>query len=77
MLTDSATNLNIPDGTIALTYDDGPGGHTIDIAKFLAEMNVRALSFSSDGLSSTSPRQWRNWLIWDTEWETIRSVIRI
>jgi peptidoglycan-N-acetylglucosamine deacetylase len=45
MLTESRTKFNIPDGTIALTYDDGPGGHTIDIAKFLAEMQVRATFF--------------------------------
>lgn len=56
MLTESATNLNIPDGTIALTYDDGPGGQTIDIAKFLAEMKVRATFFLIGRLIEHHPK---------------------
>ena len=57
MLTESKTNLEIPDGTIALTYDDGPGGHTIDIAKFLAEMDVRATFFLIGRLIDATPQQ--------------------
>jgi peptidoglycan/xylan/chitin deacetylase (PgdA/CDA1 family) len=45
MLAESRVKLHIPDGTLALTYDDGPGGHTIEIAKFLAELQIPATFF--------------------------------
>jgi peptidoglycan/xylan/chitin deacetylase (PgdA/CDA1 family) len=45
MLTESARKLNIAEGTIALTYDDGPGGYTVEIAKFLAQMQIPATFF--------------------------------
>jgi len=56
MLAESATNLNIPDGALALTYDDGPGGNTLDIAKFLAEMEVRATFFLIGRLIERQPK---------------------
>lgn len=37
--------LSMPDKTIALTYDDGPGPHTIAIAEFLYQRGIRATFF--------------------------------
>jgi len=56
MLTATPTVLNIPEGTIALTYDDGPGGHTMDIAKFLAEMEIPATFFLIGRLIERQPQ---------------------
>jgi peptidoglycan/xylan/chitin deacetylase (PgdA/CDA1 family) len=35
----------LPSKTICLTYDDGPGAHTDEIARFLSEYNIRATFF--------------------------------
>jgi peptidoglycan/xylan/chitin deacetylase (PgdA/CDA1 family) len=37
--------LNVPDRTLALTYDDGPGPRSIAIAEFLSEHGIRATFF--------------------------------
>jgi peptidoglycan/xylan/chitin deacetylase (PgdA/CDA1 family) len=36
---------DLPDGTVCLTYDDGPGEHTIELARYLNEQNVQAAFF--------------------------------
>ncbi len=44
----SKTNYNgseLPPKTLCLTYDDGPGPYTYEIAKFLHEHNIRATFF--------------------------------
>src|SRR5579872_1807649 len=45
MLSNEAIPLSIPSGTICLTFDDGPGKHTLEIATCLAELNMRATFF--------------------------------
>ena len=55
MLTESPTKLNIPDKTLALTYDDGPGGFTIEIARFLAELHIPATFFLIGRLIQSHP----------------------
>ena len=45
MLTAKPTPTPIPPGTICLTFDDGPGPHTLEIARFLAQHEIRATFF--------------------------------
>jgi peptidoglycan/xylan/chitin deacetylase (PgdA/CDA1 family) len=45
MLSNEALPLSIPSGTICLTFDDGPGKHTLEIAACLAELNMQATFF--------------------------------
>jgi peptidoglycan/xylan/chitin deacetylase (PgdA/CDA1 family) len=45
MLSSTSRVPNLPDGTIALTYDDGPGPHSVDLARFLNERRVKATFF--------------------------------
>lgn len=39
------TGADLPSGTLCLTYDDGPGKDTLQIAKFLHQQNIRATFF--------------------------------
>ncbi|MGY3501686.1 polysaccharide deacetylase family protein [Bradyrhizobium sp. USDA 4471] len=39
------TGSAIPDGQLCLTFDDGPGEHTANIAKFLQEHQIKATFF--------------------------------
>ena len=41
----SYTGTNLPLKTFCLTYDDGPGENTLEIAEFLADNNIRATFF--------------------------------
>ena len=45
MLTANPTPLAVSPGTICLTFDDGPGRHTLDIARLLAHHEIRATFF--------------------------------
>lgn len=46
MLLDSDTlPFEFPEHTLALTYDDGPGAHTLEIAEFLHEQGIAATFF--------------------------------
>jgi peptidoglycan/xylan/chitin deacetylase (PgdA/CDA1 family) len=36
---------HLPDKTVSLTFDDGPGPHTLEIARFLSENEIRATFF--------------------------------
>jgi peptidoglycan/xylan/chitin deacetylase (PgdA/CDA1 family) len=45
MLSNEAIPLALPAGTICLTFDDGPGEHTLEIATCLADLNMRATFF--------------------------------
>ncbi|MFM6984743.1 MAG: polysaccharide deacetylase family protein, partial [Chitinophagaceae bacterium] len=38
-------DFNLPDKTLCLTYDDGPGPYTLEIARFLHQHNIRATFF--------------------------------
>ncbi|MVN22474.1 polysaccharide deacetylase family protein [Mucilaginibacter arboris] len=43
--TQSFTGTELPAKTLCLTFDDGPGKHTADIARFLYENNIQATFF--------------------------------
>jgi peptidoglycan/xylan/chitin deacetylase (PgdA/CDA1 family) len=45
MLTPNPTRLSIPAGTICLTFDDGPGARTLEIAQLLARHDMCATFF--------------------------------
>ncbi len=45
MLSAQASRLNVPRGTLCLTFDDGPGPDTLRIARFLAGCGIRATFF--------------------------------
>jgi peptidoglycan/xylan/chitin deacetylase (PgdA/CDA1 family) len=45
MLSTSNLVFEMQDKTLALTYDDGPGPHTLEIAEFLNQQNIRATFF--------------------------------
>lgn len=45
MLTPYPAQFDIPEGTICLTFDDGPGPQTLDIARLFAGYNIRATFF--------------------------------
>lgn len=38
-------DFNLPNKTLCLTYDDGPGPYTLEIARFLHQYNIRATFF--------------------------------
>lgn len=38
-------NLNLPDKTLCLTYDDGPGPDSLEIGRFLHQRGIRATFF--------------------------------
>ncbi len=38
-------DFNLPDKTLCLTYDDGPGPYTLEIARFLNRYGIRACFF--------------------------------
>ena len=42
---DSFTGADLPDKTLCITFDDGPGEHTYNIAKFLFEEDIQATFF--------------------------------
>ncbi|MEJ6981962.1 polysaccharide deacetylase family protein [Pedobacter sp. P351] len=42
---DSFTGADLPEGTLCLTFDDGPGEHTYAIGKYLAEQGIEATFF--------------------------------
>ena len=39
------TGADLPDGTLVLTYDDGPGPNTLAVAEYLAEQGIEATFF--------------------------------
>lgn len=39
------TGADLPDGTLVLTYDDGPGPNTMAVAEYLAELSIEATFF--------------------------------
>ena len=39
------TGADLPDGVLALTYDDGPGKDTVQLARYLSDEDVRATFF--------------------------------
>src|ERR1035438_4204841 len=39
------TGAGLPSKCLCLTYDDGPGKHTYDIARFLSDQNIQATFF--------------------------------
>ena len=39
------TGADLPDGTLVLTYDDGPGPNTLAVAEYLSEMGIEATFF--------------------------------
>jgi peptidoglycan-N-acetylglucosamine deacetylase len=39
------TGADLPDGTLVLTYDDGPGPNTLAVAEYLAEQAIEATFF--------------------------------
>jgi peptidoglycan/xylan/chitin deacetylase (PgdA/CDA1 family) len=39
------TGADLPDGHLVLTYDDGPGPNTLDVAEYLSEMAIEATFF--------------------------------
>lgn len=39
------TGADLPDGVLALTYDDGPGKDTVRLARYLSDEDVRATFF--------------------------------
>lgn len=41
----SYNGAELPAKTLCLTFDDGPGKHTVDIARFLSENNISATFF--------------------------------
>lgn len=55
MLTVNPTSLSIPPGTVCLTFDDGPGRHTLDIARHLARHRICATFFVVGHRAERSP----------------------
>ncbi len=45
MFSSGTVRFEFPDRTLALTYDDGPGPQTLEIAKFLHDQDIRATFF--------------------------------
>ena len=43
--TEPITGADLPDGTLVLTYDDGPGPNTLAVAEYLAESGIEATFF--------------------------------
>jgi peptidoglycan/xylan/chitin deacetylase (PgdA/CDA1 family) len=43
--TEPITGADLPDGTLVLTYDDGPGPNTLAVARYLAELAIEATFF--------------------------------
>jgi peptidoglycan/xylan/chitin deacetylase (PgdA/CDA1 family) len=43
--TQPITGADLPDGHLVLTYDDGPGPDTLEVAEYLAEMGIEATFF--------------------------------
>ena len=43
--TEPITGADLPDGTLVLTYDDGPGPNTLAVAGYLSEMGIEATFF--------------------------------
>src|SRR6059058_6234278 len=39
------TGADLPDGTLVLTYDDGPGPNTVPIAQYLHDQGIAATFF--------------------------------
>jgi len=39
------TGVNLPDGSLVLTYDDGPGPNTLAVAEYLSGMGIEATFF--------------------------------
>lgn len=43
--TEPVTGADLPDGTLVLTYDDGPGPNTLAVAEYLSELGIEATFF--------------------------------
>lgn len=43
--TEPITGTELPEGTLVLTYDDGPGPNTLAVAEYLAEQGIEATFF--------------------------------
>src|SRR5687767_5405602 len=39
------TGADLPDGTLVLTYDDGPGPNTLAVAEYLSDLGIEATFF--------------------------------
>ena len=43
--TEPITGAALPDGSLVLTYDDGPGPNTLPVAEYLSGMGIEATFF--------------------------------
>ena len=43
--TEPITGAALPDGSLVLTYDDGPGPNTLPVAEYLSGMSIEATFF--------------------------------
>ena len=74
MLSPDFIPLSVPAGTICLTFDDGPGARTLEIAELLAKNKMRATFFVLGKQVAKYPDTVGRVCVLDIGWAIIRSV---